>query len=64
MPKPELTKKQDEAIRVALQLGLYEVPRESRKEDLADEIGISSQAANERMRRAEKQLVEDYLEDD
>ncbi|MDG5759958.1 helix-turn-helix domain-containing protein [Natronococcus sp. A-GB1] len=47
----ELTPGQREAIVLAVQRGYFEVPRETDLTAIADELGISQQAASERVRR-------------
>ncbi|QDX41217.1 helix-turn-helix domain-containing protein [Salarchaeum sp. JOR-1] len=53
-----LTDAQREALRVAMALGYFGVPREAALADVADELDVSTQAASERVRRAVKALVE------
>lgn len=56
-----LTTEQYEVLAEASRLGYFEVPREVSLEELADELGISHQAASERIRRATSALVEETL---
>lgn len=56
-----LTTEQYEVLATASELGYFEVPREVSLEELADELGISHQAASERIRRATSALVEETL---
>ena len=53
----ELTDEQREALRLALQHGYYEEPRETDLAALADELGISRQAFAARLRRAYRTLA-------
>lgn len=46
-----LTPEQREAIETARDCGYFEVPRETTVEDIADRLGISDQAASQRLRR-------------
>ncbi len=46
-----LTEPQREAIRLAVQLGYYDIPRGCTTKELADDLGISDQAVTERLRR-------------
>jgi len=48
----DLTAAQRETIRIALERGYFEVPREATLEDLAAEFGISDTAVSQRLRRA------------
>lgn len=56
-----LTPPQREALAVAVGLGYFEVPRQVSLSDVAAELGVSSQAASERLRRAHGRLVEHHL---
>ena len=47
-----LTDAQLEALAFAVERGYYDIPRRCSTADLADELGISSQAMTERLRRA------------
>ncbi|MFC4552261.1 MULTISPECIES: helix-turn-helix domain-containing protein [Halorussus] len=47
----ELTSPQREALEVALEEGYFEVPRRAALRDVAEKLGISAQAASERLRR-------------
>jgi predicted DNA binding protein len=53
-PAGGLTDKQDELLRMATARGYFTVPRETNLGELADAIGISHQAASERLRRAQE----------
>lgn len=59
-----LTDAQYEVIEAALEGGYFDVPRGASLEDLADGLGISHQAASERLRRAEKQALSGLRRDD
>ena len=52
-----LTEPQRKAIRLAVDIGYYDIPRGCTTKDLADELGISDQAVTERLRRAIVALV-------
>ena len=56
-----LTREQREALTVAQEMGYFDVPRRASMADLAEELGISSQAVSERLRRGHRALVEDLL---
>lgn len=47
-----LSEKQRQMLVCAVEAGYFEVPREMDMTDIADELGISHQAASERLRRA------------
>ncbi|HET7324430.1 MAG TPA: helix-turn-helix domain-containing protein [Halococcus sp.] len=52
-----LTPAQRETLVMALEHGYFSIPRETNLVELADELGISDQAVNERMRRGTAKLV-------
>lgn len=56
-----LTADQREALQVAQDMGYFEIPRAVSMADVADAIGISSQAVSERLRRAHQVLVEEFV---
>lgn len=47
----DLSEPQQEAIRIAFERGYFDVPRQTTITELADELGISTQAVSERLRR-------------
>lgn len=57
-----LTDAQEEAISEAYRQGYYDVPRQISLEELAEELGISHQALSERLRRANKVLASEQLD--
>jgi hypothetical protein len=56
-----LTSKQRQAVTLAIQEDYYSIPRRVQIAELASEIGISRVAMQERLRRAEKRIMEGYL---
>ncbi|AFK21500.1 transcriptional regulator (plasmid) [Haloferax mediterranei ATCC 33500] len=52
----DLTPAQEESLRVAVEMGYFELPRTITAEDVADELGISKSAFLERLRRAQQSL--------
>lgn len=52
-----ITDKQREAIRVAIERGYYESPRQADLGDLADELGVSRSAVSQRLGSVESKLV-------
>jgi predicted DNA binding protein len=52
-----LTERQREAVVVAYTAGYFEVPRDASLETVAEELGVSQQAASERLRRAMRHLA-------
>lgn len=57
----ELTPAQWEALTTAFEAGYFEIPRQTSLDDIADQLGISAQAASERIRRAEAALLDRQL---
>lgn len=53
-----MTKKQYDALVLAYERGYFSVPRLVSAEELADELGISSQAVSERIRRGSSSFIE------
>jgi predicted DNA binding protein len=56
-----LTDEQREALRVARELGYFEVPRGTSMTEISNRLGISSQAVSERIRRGTDSLVDQLL---
>ncbi|WP_254761589.1 helix-turn-helix domain-containing protein [Natrinema marinum] len=56
-----LTDPQREALVLAHERGFFEVPRETGLSEIADQLGISTQAVSERLRRGQAQLIENQL---
>lgn len=52
-----LTDRQRDAVRVAIELGYYDVPREATSEDVADELDCATSTAAEHLRKAESKVV-------
>lgn len=52
-----VSEKQREILIVALEMGYFEIPREATLTEVADALGISSNSASERLRRAQTNLV-------
>lgn len=57
----DLTREQRIALVVALELGYFEVPRETQIGELAAELGISTSAVSQRLRRATRNLTKNTL---
>ena len=57
-----LTPGQAEALEIAFEMGYFEVPRENDAAAVADRLGVSKSAFLERLRRAERALLERALE--
>ncbi|MDJ1431658.1 helix-turn-helix domain-containing protein [Halostagnicola sp. A-GB9-2] len=57
-PGNGLTDPQREALRIAYEMGYYEIPRGASLEAVADELEISPSSLSERLRRAQTHLIE------
>jgi len=62
--KYEVTDKQREALTLAFEAGYFSVPRECSLQDVADQLGISRNAASARVRRGQAALVSHTLDHD
>lgn len=58
---PSVTDRQQEAIEVAVREGYYEVPREAGIERVADALGCSTSTAAEHLRKAERNLMTEFV---
>jgi hypothetical protein len=58
---PDTTARQREALRAAVALGYYDVPRAASVADVARELGCAPSTAGELLRRAESAVVRDAL---
>lgn len=54
-----LTDRQREALATAYRMGYFDVPRTTTLQDVAAELDISAPSLSERLRRAQRRLVED-----
>ena len=61
VPGSTVTPEQRAALRAAYRTGYFEVPREATMSELAEELGVSTQAVSERLRRGYARLVEREL---
>lgn len=59
-----LSEQQHEALLTAAEQGYFSIPRETSLAGLADQLGVSSQAASERLRRGMENLVDATLVED
>jgi predicted DNA binding protein len=57
-----LTERQREAVRAAVELGYYDVPREAGHEDVAAAIGCAPSTAAEHLRKAESTVLSSLFE--
>ena len=57
-----LSVKQREALKAAVTAGYFGVPRQASLADISDELGVSTQAVSERLRRGVTTLVQNALD--
>lgn len=56
-----LTDRQRKALRIAYEMGYFEIPRTASLDDIAAELGITASSLSERLRRAQTHLVEETV---
>lgn len=61
VPGSAVTPEQRAALRAAYRAGYFEVPRTATMQEIAEELGVSTQAVSERLRRGYARLVEREL---
>ena len=61
MTAPILTRKQSAAISIAFSDGYYEIPRKTEIKFIAKKLGIKRVAMQERLRRAEREIIKEYV---
>ena len=59
--KKEITARQEEILRVALDLGYFEFPKRMHLEELAEKLGITPGTLSEILRRAEKNIISNHF---
>ena len=57
----ELTQQQYNTLTAAVEIGYYDIPRETNAQEFADDLDISHQALSERLRRGHKNLITNSL---
>lgn len=57
---PALTDKQREILELAIESGYYDRPRESSLDEIADELGITTSAASQRLSSVKRRLIRRY----
>ena len=55
-----LTTKQMDAIKLAVEMGYYEIPRKATVERICEKLNIKRVAMQERLRRAEKKIINSF----
>lgn len=53
----ELTDRQQEVLQTAVELGYYQIPRQTTHQEIADELGCSKSVVGQHLRRVESSLV-------
>jgi predicted DNA binding protein len=59
--KKEMTARQEDILRTALDLGYFEFPKRIHLEELADKLGITPATLSEILRRAEKKVLSSHF---
>lgn len=62
LPKHNLTVKQMEAMIIAFSSGYYDIPRRITMTEMSERLGIRRVAMQERLRRAERTIMTDFVE--
>jgi predicted DNA binding protein len=57
----DLTTRQEQIAKMALNLGYFEFPKKVRLEELSEKLGISAGTLSEILRRAEKNILTRYF---
>ena len=57
---PFLTHKQESVFRIAYQAGYYDIPKKHELQQIAQKIGMNRVTMQERLRRAEKRIMNDF----
>jgi len=60
-PNPILTEKQEDALRIAFEMGYFNTPRDSDLKKVCEYVGCSKSNLNVVLRTAVKKVVSDYL---
>lgn len=63
LSKHNLTLKQMEAMIIAFSSGYYDIPRRIAVTEMSERLGIRRVAMQERLRRAERTIIADFIED-
>ncbi|GAA5061414.1 hypothetical protein GCM10025751_47670 [Haladaptatus pallidirubidus] len=58
----ELTERQHEVLKIAIQLGYYQNPRQTSLQQIADDIGITASTVGKHLRSIEKQVFSTYVQ--
>ena len=59
---PTLSKRQEEALMTAHEVGYYRIPRECTTRDIGDRLGVGRRTAEEHLRIAERKVVEGFID--
>lgn len=59
----ELTDRQQEVLQTAVELGYYQIPRETTHQEIAEELGCSKSVVGQHLRRVEASLVGSVVPD-
>jgi predicted DNA binding protein len=61
LKKTELTARQDQILRIALELGYFDFPKRIKLEELAERLGVTAGTLSEVLRRGVKKALREYL---
>jgi predicted DNA binding protein len=59
--KEDLTTRQEQIVKIALELGFFEFPKKIRLVELSERLGVSTGTLDEILRRAEKHILSKYF---
>jgi predicted DNA binding protein len=59
--KEDLTTRQEQIVKMALEFGYFEFPKKIRLVELSEKLGISAGTLSEILRRAEKHILSKYF---
>ena len=57
----DLTTRQEQIVKMALEMGYFEFPKKIKLEELSDRFGVSAGTLSEILRRAEKNILTHYF---
>lgn len=61
--KSEITFREEEVLRFALEKGYFDFPKKIRLEEIAEHFGIAGSTVSEILRRAQKKILEKYFKE-
>ncbi|WP_435079530.1 helix-turn-helix domain-containing protein [Halococcus sp. AFM35] len=58
---PELSDRQQQSLKTAIEAGYYDIPRGTTTEEMATKLGITRRTFEEHLRRAENKIIKDVV---